>query len=752
MKIIFLGDSITAGAGAGSVENMYTAQIEKLLNAEVLNYGVGGTRIARQMQPSADSSFDRDFLQRAHSMDKSADLVFVFGGTNDYGHGDAPIGVVSDKTPYTFCGALNLLTDYLLSVYGSEKLWFVLPIHRKNEDAPHGEFGCKKIAVGTLSDYVNAEIAVLNNRGVKYLDLRDKFPVDKINDLTVDGVHPNAVGHKLLATEIISRCGLIALKAYNEWLKATENDEKSHEELLSVKNDEEEINDRFYCELKFGTGGLRGKIGVGTNRMNVYTVARATRGLAAYINKNAKGNKSVVIAYDSRIMSREFAFLAADVLSGDGIQAYVFDKLTPTPVLSFAVRYLKTLAGIVITASHNPKEYNGYKVYNEKGCQITDGAAKEILSEIEKCGYFEEIRADKSIIEVLDDSILNEFLREIQKYSLFDLNDVNTPKIVYTPLNGTGNIPVRSILKSIGVKDVTVVPEQENPDGNFPTCPYPNPEEKAALKLAAELAEKENADLVLATDPDADRIGIAVKTNDGLKLFNGNETGVLMEDFIFSLRKKTDKIPVVVKTIVTSDMSEDIAKSYGAQVKEVLTGFKYIGEMIDKLSENEEYIFGMEESYGYLVGTHARDKDAVSAAMIIAEMTAYYGLQGKTLADKLDELYKKYGYYKTALKSVSFPGEKGKAQMDEIISSLRNEPWEEICSEKVAVKDYSLGLNGLPMSDVLSFTGENIKVTVRPSGTEPKLKLYYQVKAKSENAAEKLLQEVKICVEENLNK
>lgn len=752
MRIIFLGDSITAGAGAGTVGNMYTAQIEKLTGAEVLNYGVGGTRIARQTKPSADPSFDKDFLQRAQTMEKEADLVFVFGGTNDYGHGDAPIGAITDETPYTFCGALNSLIDYLSGVYGVEKLWFILPVHRKNEDNPHGEFGCKKIAAGSLSDYINAEISVLDNRGVGYLDLRDVIPADKLDELTADGVHPDATGHKLLAEAIISRCGLIALNEYYKWLAATINDEKTHDELLSIKGDKDEINDRFYCELKFGTGGLRGKLGAGTNRVNIYTVGRATRGLAAYINKTATENKSAVIAYDSRNMSREFAFLAADILSGAGIKTYVFNTLTPTPVLSFAVRYLKTSAGIVITASHNPKEYNGYKVYNEKGCQITDGAAKEILSEIEKCGYFEEIRADKSIIEVLDDSILNEFLREIQKYSLFGLDGVNTPKIVYTPLNGTGNIPVRSILKIIGVKDVTVVPEQENPDGNFPTCPYPNPEEKAALKLAAELAEKENADLVLATDPDADRIGIAVKTNDGLKLLNGNETGVLMEDFIFSLRKKTDKIPVVVKTIVTSDMSEDIAKSYGAQVKEVLTGFKYIGETIDKLSENEEYVFGMEESYGYLVGTHARDKDAVSAAMIIAEMTAYYGLQGKTLADKLDELYKKYGYYKTALKSVSFLGEKGKAQMDEIISSLRNEPWKELCGEKVAVKDYSLGINGLPKSNVLSFTGENIKVTVRPSGTEPKLKLYYQVKAKSENDAEKLLQKVKISVEENFNK
>ena len=540
-------------------------------------------------------------------------------------------------------------------------------------------------------------------------------------------------------------------EVYNEWLAATENDEKSHGELLAVGNDEEDINDRFYCELKFGTGGLRGKLGAGTNRMNVYTVGRATRGLAAYINKTAKQNKSAVIAYDSRNMSREFAFLAADILSGAGIKTYVFNTLTPTPVLSFAVRYLKTSAGIVITASHNPKEYNGYKVYNEKGCQITDGAAKAILTEIENCGYFDKICADRSIIEVLDDTVLNKFLSEIQKYSVFTISGAKTPKIVYTPLNGTGNVPVRAILKNIGIKDLTVVPEQENPDGNFPTCAYPNPEEKAALKLAVQLAEKQDADLVLATDPDADRVGIAVKTDRGeYKLLNGNETGVLMEDFIFSLRKSGKKTPVVVKTIVTSDMSEDIAAHYGAEVKEVLTGFKYIGETIDALGENEEYVFGMEESYGYLVGTHARDKDAVSAAMIIAEMAVYYGLQDKTLVDKLEELYGKYGYYKTALKSISFPGEKGKADMDKAISELRDSPWLQICGEKVEFKDYSLGINGLPRSNVLSFTGDKIKVTVRPSGTEPKLKIYYQVKDRSEISAEKLLNSVKSEIEQKL--
>ena len=486
--------------------------------------------------------------------------------------------------------------------------------------------------------------------------------------------------------------------------------------------------------------------------MNVYTVGRATRGLAAYINKTAGGNKSVVIAYDSRNMSRKFAFLAADIFSEAGVKAYIFNTIMPTPVLSFAVRYLKTSAGIVITASHNPKEYNGYKVYNEKGCQITDGAAKDILSEIENCGYFDKIHPYRSIIEVLDDTIPREFLKEIRKYSLFSLSGINTPKIVYTPLNGTGNVLVREILKNVEIKDVIVVPDQEKPDGNFPTCPYPNPEEKAALKLAVELADKENADLVLATDPDADRVGIAVKTKNGYQLLNGNETGVLMENYIFSLRKKTDKTPVFVKTIVTSDMSGDIAKAYGAEVKEVLTGFKYIGETIDRLTSDEQYVFGMEESYGYLVGTHARDKDAVSAAMIIAEMTAYYASQNKSLTEKLNELYEKYGYYKTALLSLVFPGKDGKAEMDEIVAGLRKNPWQTICGEKVTVKDYLNGLNGLPKSNVLAFAGKNVKITVRPSGTEPKLKIYFQTKADSEQNAEILLQKLKEQAENLIKK
>ncbi len=529
---------------------------------------------------------------------------------------------------------------------------------------------------------------------------------------------------------------------YCEWLKNAD-DEQVKSELASVFDNFDEINDRFYCELEFGTGGLRGKLGAGTNRMNVYTVARATRGLAEYLCRKG-GEASVAIAYDSRNMSKEFAFLAADVLSQRGVRVYIFSELMPTPVLSFAVRRLKTSAGIVITASHNPKEYNGYKVYNEKGCQITEQAAEDITKLIESQPYFSKTCGNRSIITVLDEKILNEFIADAKSYSLFSDCAKFAPKIVYTPLNGTGLKPVVSILKSIGIDNVAVVPEQAMPNGDFPTCPYPNPEEKAALSLAIKLAEKENADMVMATDPDADRIGIAVRLNSGeYRLFNGNETGAVMENYILSRKKANGSLPenpVVVKTIVTSDMASDIAAAYGAKTREVLTGFKYIGETIDALPNPENYVFGMEESYGYLVGRHVRDKDSVSAAMIIAEAACYYKSLGKSLADVLEELYAEYGYYKTALISKTYPGESGKKQMQDFISGLRKNPPEQICGVKITeVKDYSVGLNGLPKSNVLAFYGDGIKVIVRPSGTEPKIKFYLTAKRKTEQESDEIL-------------
>lgn len=534
---------------------------------------------------------------------------------------------------------------------------------------------------------------------------------------------------------------------YEEWLEKV-SDEELKKELESLSGDEEAINERFYCELEFGTGGLRGKLRAGTNGMNVNTVSRAAAGLAEYLTETVKGEKSVSIAYDSRNKSREFAFLSAEIFSAKGIKAYIFDELAPTPVLSFAVRYLKTSAGVVVTASHNPKEYNGYKVYNEKGCQITEEAARAITEKIENASYFGKYRSNNSLIEVLDNRVMNAFLSEVEKLSLFDGTASSAPKIVYTPLNGTGYKPVTEILKRIGVKDLTVVPEQAYPDGNFPTCPYPNPEEKAALKLAIELAEKTNADMVLATDPDADRVGIAVRKKDGgFRLFNGNETGAIMENFMLSVKSKNGsmpKNPVVVKTIVTSDMATDIAKKYGAEVKEVLTGFKYIGETIDSLENPEDYVFGMEESYGYLVGRHVRDKDSVSAAMIIVEAAAYYASTGKTLIDALEDLYAEFGYYKTALVSRVYPGEKGKTEMDALISALRENPLKEIAGIKInEFKDYSKGIEGLPKSNVLSFIGDGIKVIVRPSGTEPKVKYYLTAKRPTEKESDEVVELLK---------
>lgn len=534
---------------------------------------------------------------------------------------------------------------------------------------------------------------------------------------------------------------------YEEWLEKV-SDEELKKELESLSGDEEAINERFYCELEFGTGGLRGKLRAGTNGMNVNTVSRAAAGLAEYLTETVKGEKSVSIAYDSRNKSREFAFLSAEIFSAKGIKAYIFDELAPTPVLSFAVRYLKTSAGVVVTASHNPKEYNGYKVYNEKGCQITEEAARAITEKIENASYFGKYRSNNTLIEVLDNRVMNAFLSEVEKLSLFDGTASSAPKMVYTPLNGTGYKPVTEILKRIGVKDLTVVPEQAYPDGNFPTCPYPNPEEKAALKLAIELAEKTNADMVLATDPDADRVGIAVRKKDGgFRLFNGNETGAIMENFMLSVKSKNGsmpKNPVVVKTIVTSDMATDIAKKYGAEVKEVLTGFKYIGETIDSLENPEDYVFGMEESYGYLVGRHVRDKDSVSAAMIIVEAAAYYASTGKTLIDALEDLYAEFGYYKTALVSRVYPGEKGKTEMDALISALRENPLKEIAGIKInEFKDYSKGIEGLPKSNVLSFIGDGIKVIVRPSGTEPKVKYYLTAKRPTEKESDEVVELLK---------
>lgn len=522
---------------------------------------------------------------------------------------------------------------------------------------------------------------------------------------------------------------------YNRWLEKVK-DEELKKELLSISKKDREIEDRFYKSLSFGTGGLRGELGAGTNRMNVYTVGRATFGLADYLLQI--GGYSTVIAYDSRNMSKEFARLCAEILSFKGIRAYLFSELTPTPVLSFAVRHLKASAGIVITASHNPKAYNGYKVYNEKGCQITDESAKIITQKIEACDYFNEFIPNENLITVLDEKIERAFLDEIKKYSLTEITKENAPTVVYSPLHGTGRVYVQKILKEIGVEKVYTVKEQELPDGNFTTCPYPNPEEKDALALALRDAEKYKPDLVMATDPDADRVGIAVKDEkSAYKLINGNETGSILLYYLL-LRKKelgvSYKGSTVVKTIVTTDIVFDMAKDFEVKVKEVLTGFKYIGEAIEEL---DGYLFGLEESYGYLIGTHARDKDAVSACMLIAEACAYFKGKGKTLYEVLSEIYQKYGYYQTELKSLSFPGKDGMVKMQEILASIRKNPPKEIDGEMLLFDDFSNGLMGLPKSDVLRFKSENYRIIVRPSGTEPKMKIYLQAKELDKTDASK---------------
>ena len=519
------------------------------------------------------------------------------------------------------------------------------------------------------------------------------------------------------------------MKEFERWLKKAE-DNGIKNELLSVVGNDKEIEDRFYKSLTFGTGGLRGIIGAGTNRMNIYTVGKATFGLAEYLL--ATGGNSIVIAYDSRNKSAEFARLSAGIMSSKGIKAYLFSELTPTPVLSFAVRYLKASAGIVITASHNPKEYNGYKVYNSLGCQITDEAAKAITEKINEYDYFNDFTPNEDLIEVLGDSVKTAFLEAIKAFSLTKITEENAPSIVYSPLHGTGRKYVQAILKEMGIKEVHTVAEQELPDGNFTTCPYPNPEEKAALTLALRDAEIYKPDLVMATDPDADRIGIAVPNEKGeYVLLNGNETGSVLLYYIL-LKKSEMGIPctgsTVIKTIVTTDIIFDMAKDYGAEVKEVLTGFKYIGEALE---ETENYLLGLEESYGYLVGTHARDKDAVSAAMMIAEACAYFKEKGQSLYEVLEEIYERYGYYKTELKSISLPGKDGMEKMQDILASIRKNSLKEIDGIPLKFDDFSQGLFGLPKSDVLRFKNDEYRIIIRPSGTEPKMKIYLQSKGKN---------------------
>ena len=528
-------------------------------------------------------------------------------------------------------------------------------------------------------------------------------------------------------------------KLYQLWTEKV-TDAALSEELKVIKADENKISDAFYRDLEFGTGGLRGVLGAGTNRMNVHTVGKATQGLANYIIKHyAEGKRSVAVSYDSRINSRLFAEVAAGVFAANGIKVYMYKTLMPTPCLSYAVRTLGASAGVMVTASHNPAKYNGYKVYGEDGCQITEAAAAEILAEIEATDVFDGVKnssfADalaSGAVEYIKDKVLTAFIERVKKESVVgNLPIDRSAKIVYTPLNGTGLVPVTRILAETGFTDVTVVKEQELPDGNFPTCPYPNPEIKEALTLGLEYAKKGNADILIATDPDCDRVGIAVKNSAGdFSLLTGNEVGFLLLDFICTLRLKNGTMPspaYMVKTIVTSDLTEKIAEHYGVNTINVLTGFKYIGEQIGLLEKKgmaSSYILGFEESYGYLTGSYVRDKDAVDGVFMIAEMFAYYRANGVSLLDKLNEIYKTYGHYVSTLDCFQFEGAEGFVKMQNIMDEYRTAT--EVEGKKiVSKKDYSKGIDGLPKSNVLKFAFENgDTMVVRPSGTEPKLKIY----------------------------
>jgi len=530
-------------------------------------------------------------------------------------------------------------------------------------------------------------------------------------------------------------------KQYGLWLEKTKNNKELNDEI--VKMDDKEKEDAFFEEIAFGTGGLRGKIGAGTNRLNEYTVGRVTFGIADYMLKNNLPKK-ITVAYDSRRKSKDFAFLAAKIVSSFGICAEVFGYPSSTPLLSFAVRNNKSGMGIVITASHNPKEYNGYKVYNNKGCQITDAVANEITNYIKNHGYFEEYNENKDLITVLNENVLNAFIGEIMNYSLF-CDKIFYPSVIYTPLNGTGRKPIEKLFEKMGVKNYLTVPEQAEPDGEFPTCPKPNPEEKTALDLAVKLAKKECAELVIATDPDADRVGVAYRENGEYVFLNGNETGILLENYILEYKTSRGLMPenpYIVKTIVTTDMAEKIALDYGVKTYEVLTGFKYIGETIDAI-KNGNYIFGMEESFGYLEGKHVRDKDSVSAVMTVIQAFAYYKSLGLSLRGVLNNLYKKYGYYKTSLLAKTYEGKSGTKYIEEFMNENRNCPRKEFCGRKIIkYTDYSNGINGLPKSNVLKFVGENFSIVMRPSGTEPKIKFYFSADCLTECESNELLGEL----------
>ncbi|HBF6216189.1 TPA: phospho-sugar mutase [Clostridioides difficile] len=559
-------------------------------------------------------------------------------------------------------------------------------------------------------------------------------------------------------------------KTYEEWIKGSYFDEDTKLELEKIKNNEKEIEDRFYKDLEFGTAGLRGIIEAGTNRINKYTVRRATFGLANYILENTtkeETSRGVVIAHDNRHKSRQFCIESANTLAACGIKAYIFDSLRTTPELSFAVRSLNAIAGIVITASHNPPEYNGYKVYWEDGAQVMPEIANAITEKVNSIHDYSTIptltEANKNLVVLLDESQDTKFIEAVKSQIIRkDLvkNVGKSFKIVYTPLCGTGNIPIRRALKEVGFENIIVVPEEENPDPNFAGLDYPNPEEKKALNRGILLAKEKGADLVIATDPDCDRVGVAVKTTTGeYALLTGNQIGGMLTHYIIEGLKENNKLkenPTIIKTIVTSEFGADIAKSNNVDVLNVLTGFKFIGEKIKLFEQNKNrsYVFGYEESYGYLVGTHARDKDGVVSSLLISEMAAFYYSKGMSLYDGLIELYKKYGFFKEQTISLTLKGIEGVEKIKEIISYFRENQIDYMNSIKVVdKKDYKNGIDNLPKSDVLKYFLEDESwVAIRPSGTEPKLKFYIAVKGASDIEADKKIQGLKKYIDDMVEK
>ena len=550
---------------------------------------------------------------------------------------------------------------------------------------------------------------------------------------------------------------------YELWCQRATEDADVVAELAAVAGNEAEIRDRFYRELAFGTGGLRGVIGAGSNRMNIYTVRKATQGLANYL-KDRYASSAVAVSFDSRIKSDVFAREAACVLAAAGITVHLFPQLEPTPVLSYAVRYYGTQAGIMVTASHNPAKYNGYKCYGPDGCQMTDADAGDVLEYINKVDLFEDVHTmaydaavEAGLIQIIGDELLESFTQQVLAQQVNPGVSAEAGlRLVYTPLNGTGNLPVREILRRVGIKEVSIVPEQELPDGNFPTAPFPNPEIRQAFECALKLAKSMDtpADLLLATDPDCDRVGIAVYNGEDYTLMSGNEVGCLLLDYVVSCRKANGTLPadpVVIKTIVTTNMAKSIAQKYGCELRDLLTGFKYIGEQIGVLESEgraDRYVIGFEESYGYLAGSYVRDKDAVVASMLIVEMASYYHKQGISLLQRMEQLYQEHGFYRNALVNVAFEGEQGMHDMDRLMTGLRETPPTEIAGLKVlACADYGLRVATdlvtgdrtpltLPKSNVLAYTLEGgAGLIIRPSGTEPKVKGYITAIGETPEAA-----------------